>query len=253
MTTYDRTHAPTRAGDPECKRPIRGLYNSRGPRAIAVPAGLESHWLAVLSCAPLPAAPCGVHARRRALRCARRRQLAVEGWAPSSPSWARISIRRPMRRGARPLPRRIRPDQGPGPPSVVSVKPTQLGLDLSIDACAAHVETAVKAESVGSILWIDMENSSYRPDARPVSRRQVAARRSGWRSRPISAGLRRTSSAAAAPTDHPAGEGRDAEPAQVAFPAKADTDLAFYQLPFPAPGRRSQWPCRSSAPTTCAW
>jgi proline dehydrogenase len=44
----------------------------------------------------------------------------------------------------------------------VSVKPTQLGLDLDADACLAHlVRIAEHAAAAGSYLWIDMEGSSY--------------------------------------------------------------------------------------------
>ena len=44
-----------------------------------------------------------------------------------------------------------------GLPTWPSVKPTQLGLDLSFDACLQNlVALADKAESVGSMLWIDM-------------------------------------------------------------------------------------------------
>ena len=47
-------------------------------------------------------------------------------------------------------------------PAQVSVKPTQLGLDLSIDDCQRHlVGLAAKAEQTGSALWLDMEDSSY--------------------------------------------------------------------------------------------
>ena len=47
-------------------------------------------------------------------------------------------------------------------PAQVSVKPTQLGLDLSLAECGRNLETlAAKAESVGSALWLDMEDSSY--------------------------------------------------------------------------------------------
>jgi proline dehydrogenase len=47
-------------------------------------------------------------------------------------------------------------------PAHVSVKPTQLGLDLSIDDCEQHLLTlASKAEQSGSALWLDMEDSSY--------------------------------------------------------------------------------------------
>jgi proline dehydrogenase len=44
----------------------------------------------------------------------------------------------------------------------ISVKPTQLGLDVDEDACFAHLRTlAAAAEAHGSYLWIDMEDSSY--------------------------------------------------------------------------------------------
>jgi proline dehydrogenase len=47
-------------------------------------------------------------------------------------------------------------------PAHVSVKPTQLGLDLSLAECEHHLQTlAAKAESTGSALWLDMEDSSY--------------------------------------------------------------------------------------------
>jgi proline dehydrogenase len=47
-------------------------------------------------------------------------------------------------------------------PAHVSVKPTQLGLDLSMDQCERQLfELAAKAEQTGSTLWLDMENSPY--------------------------------------------------------------------------------------------
>ncbi len=47
-------------------------------------------------------------------------------------------------------------------PAHVSVKPSQLGLDLSITECEAHLlALAAKAEQTGSALWLDMEDSSY--------------------------------------------------------------------------------------------
>lgn len=49
-----------------------------------------------------------------------------------------------------------------GLPAQVSVKPTQLGLDLSMDRCLEHLHAlASKAESTDSALWLDMEDSSY--------------------------------------------------------------------------------------------
>jgi proline dehydrogenase len=47
-------------------------------------------------------------------------------------------------------------------PAQVSVKPTQLGLDLSRAECEQHLlALANKAEETGSALWLDMEDSSY--------------------------------------------------------------------------------------------
>ena len=44
----------------------------------------------------------------------------------------------------------------------ISVKPTQLGLDVDEDVCFGHLRTlAGAAEAQGSYLWIDMEDSSY--------------------------------------------------------------------------------------------
>ena len=49
-----------------------------------------------------------------------------------------------------------------GLPAHVSVKPTQLGLDLSRADCERHLLTlAAKAEATGSALWLDMEDSHY--------------------------------------------------------------------------------------------
>jgi proline dehydrogenase len=44
----------------------------------------------------------------------------------------------------------------------MSVKPTQLGLDLDPEICLGHLERiAERAAAVGSYLWIDMEGSDY--------------------------------------------------------------------------------------------
>jgi proline dehydrogenase len=44
----------------------------------------------------------------------------------------------------------------------ISVKPTQLGLDVDETVCFGHLRTlAAAAEKQGSYLWIDMEDSSY--------------------------------------------------------------------------------------------
>jgi proline dehydrogenase len=44
----------------------------------------------------------------------------------------------------------------------ISVKPTQLGMDVDADACLGYFrELATRCEETGSYLWIDMEDSSY--------------------------------------------------------------------------------------------
>jgi proline dehydrogenase len=49
-----------------------------------------------------------------------------------------------------------------GLPAQISVKPTQLGLDLSFAECERNLlALAAKAEETGSALWLDMEDSSY--------------------------------------------------------------------------------------------
>lgn len=49
-----------------------------------------------------------------------------------------------------------------GLPAQPSVKLTQFGLDQSETACAEHMlALAAKVESIGSFLWVDIEDSSY--------------------------------------------------------------------------------------------
>ena len=67
------------------------------------------------------------------------------------------------RRGRRPL-RRPCSTRSPRAATAgeVSVKPTQLGLDLDADRTLAHLtRLAEKAAATGSYLWIDMEGSDY--------------------------------------------------------------------------------------------
>jgi proline dehydrogenase len=115
----------------------------------------------------------------------------------------------------------------------VSVKPTQLGLDFSQAHCADHLEMlAQKADAVGTYLWLDMEDSSY------VDRTLELYR--GLRAKHEKVGvamqayLRRTPDdlrqlLAHRPTVRLV-KGAYAEPPHVAFPAKRDVDLAYYDL-----------------------
>ncbi len=120
-----------------------------------------------------------------------------------------------------------------GIPGHISVKPTQLGLDLSRDACAAHLrDLAAKAQSVQSVLWIDMEDSSYVD--RTLQLYTELKREYPSTGIAIQAYLMRT------PADIQAllplkpiirlVKGAYMEPAHIAFPAKRDTDLAYFDL-----------------------
>lgn len=47
-------------------------------------------------------------------------------------------------------------------PVELSVKPTQVGLDIDADACFEHLDDlAGRAEAAGTWLWLDMEGSAY--------------------------------------------------------------------------------------------
>lgn len=115
-------------------------------------------------------------------------------------------------------------------PAQVSVKPTQLGLDLSMDECAQHCAAlADKAEATGSALWLDMEDSSYVD--RTLELYGVIRARHARAGIALQAYLRRTPAdvealGAVAPTIRLV-KGAYAEPAEVAFPKKADTDAAY--------------------------
>lgn len=115
----------------------------------------------------------------------------------------------------------------------VSVKPTQLGLNLSPEACEAHLLVlAAKADACGVDLYIDMEDSSY-VDRTLALYRTVRGRheRVGLA---IQSYLRRT------PADLEAllplrprirlVKGAYMEPADVAFPEKAAVDQAYFTL-----------------------
>ncbi|HVS30576.1 MAG TPA: proline dehydrogenase family protein [Thermoanaerobaculia bacterium] len=118
-------------------------------------------------------------------------------------------------------------------PAHVSVKLTHLGLSVDRTACLQSVlELARRAETTGSLLWIDMEESEYvdatlgiyRDAKREISRVGVC----------LQSYLRRTAAdlEALLPLE-PAirlVKGAYREPAAIAFEKKKDTDRAFLQL-----------------------
>lgn len=117
-----------------------------------------------------------------------------------------------------------------GLPADVSVKPTQLGLEQSFDACAAHCAALADcAESHGSALWLDMEDHTYVD--RSIELYRVMRQRHARAGLAVQAYLYRTPEDVEkllplAPTLRLV-KGAYAEPADVAYPRKADTDRAY--------------------------
>jgi proline dehydrogenase len=118
-------------------------------------------------------------------------------------------------------------------PAHVSVKPTQLGLDLSIDQCERQLlELAAKAEQTRSTLWLDMEDSAYVD--RTLDLYRAIHEKHPATGVAMQAYLRRT------PDDlsklMPSRpmirlvKGAYDEPARIAFEKKSDTDRAYYDL-----------------------
>lgn len=120
-----------------------------------------------------------------------------------------------------------------GLPTHISVKLTQLGLDVDRGTCERALDAlAAAAAESGSFLWIDMEDSHYTDVTLDVFRRARAAHAGVGLC--LQAYLRRT------PADldvllplAPAirlVKGAYAEPAEVAFPRKRDVDAAYLAL-----------------------
>ena len=118
-------------------------------------------------------------------------------------------------------------------PAQVSVKLTQLGLDLSFAECERHLlALAAKAEETGSALWLDMEDSKYVDRTFEL---YVALKRNH-----PSTGVALQAYLHRAPNDlarlmplKPVirlVKGAYDEPGDIAFAKKADTDGAYYEL-----------------------
>ncbi len=115
----------------------------------------------------------------------------------------------------------------------ISVKPTQLGLDLDLETCFRHLMTLVeRASANGNFVWIDMESTKYVDLTLELFRR---ARSSSPRVGVcLQAYLRRT--AVDLESLLPLGpairlvKGAYKEPSSLAFPDKRDVDENFYDL-----------------------
>jgi proline dehydrogenase len=115
----------------------------------------------------------------------------------------------------------------------VSVKLTQLGLDLGLDACGRNLARLVaRAEAHGNMLWIDMESTKYVDPTLELFRRVRAT--SAKVGVCLQACLRRTKDdlealLPLAPAIRLV-KGAYREPPARAFPDKADVDDSYYRL-----------------------
>lgn len=118
-------------------------------------------------------------------------------------------------------------------PALISVKPTQLGLDFDMAGCLARTDTLVeRAGRRGHRIWIDMEDSSYVDATLDLFRR--------LRARHDNVGLCMQTYLRRTPADLEAllplkpairlVKGAYAEPPHHAFPDKRDTDAAYLTL-----------------------
>jgi proline dehydrogenase len=115
----------------------------------------------------------------------------------------------------------------------ISVKPTQLGLDLDRALCERNLDRLLeRAEQRNNFLWIDMESSPYVDPTLELFRRGRA--RSARIGIALQAYLYRTTQDVESLL--PLGpairivKGAYLEPPEVAYPKKADTDENFYRL-----------------------
>jgi proline dehydrogenase len=115
----------------------------------------------------------------------------------------------------------------------ISIKPTQLGLDLDRVLCERNLDRLIeRAEQRNNFVWIDMESSPYVDPTLDLYRRARAkSKRVGVA---LQAYLYRT--AKDVESLIPLGpairivKGAYLEPPTVAFPKKSDTDESFYRL-----------------------
>jgi proline dehydrogenase len=114
----------------------------------------------------------------------------------------------------------------------VSVKLTQLGLDLNAETCYANLERIVIHAGDGNLVWIDMEASNYVDVTLDLARR-------ARRTHPnvgvcLQAYLRRTAKDLSSLIPMAMAvrlvKGAYKEPAEVAFPEKRDVDENYFAL-----------------------
>jgi len=117
-------------------------------------------------------------------------------------------------------------------PTEISVKLTQLGLDLSADFCFENLERIIQREKRDSIVWVDMEASNYVDATLDIYRRAlnnqpnvgICLQAYLYRTKkdledllPLRPSVRLV-------------KGAYKEPAAIAFPKKADVDENYFAL-----------------------
>ncbi len=119
-----------------------------------------------------------------------------------------------------------------GAPTEISVKLTQLGLDLDAEFCFANLAALVERCPAEKTLWIDMEQSRYVDTTLALYRRARSARRNVGVC--VQSYLRRTQKDVEALISIGASvrlvKGAYSEPPEIAFPKKKDVDAALFAL-----------------------
>jgi len=115
----------------------------------------------------------------------------------------------------------------------ISVKPTQLGLDIEPERCLAHLRAlAGRAAALGNFVWIDMEQSRYVDATLDLTRRVRAEHANVGVC--LQAYLFRTAPDVERLVPSGAGirlvKGAYREPPEIAFPRKRDVDANYLAL-----------------------
>jgi len=114
----------------------------------------------------------------------------------------------------------------------ISVKLTQLGLDLSPEICYGHLKRIIAQEDAGRVVWIDMEASNYVDFTISLYRRALQEFRNVGLC--LQAYLHRTKDDLAGLLPLGASirlvKGAYSEPPEKAFPRKTDVDANYFEL-----------------------
>jgi proline dehydrogenase len=119
-----------------------------------------------------------------------------------------------------------------GVPAEISVKLTQLGLDLSPDLCFEHLKAIIERAPKDSIVWVDMEASNYVDATLDLYRRALTTHTNVGVC--LQAYLHRTKDDLAKllslrPSIRLV-KGAYNEPPEIAFPRKQDVDENYFEL-----------------------